>query len=98
MVRLQTIYLSKECNPEVLAKKSFTTSHHINNLVVRFSLGNKDGVAMKVNEMIYHYHIAHNTPCLPPPPTISSITCGATIIPKPGETRNTSEWICKIWG
>ena len=37
MVRLQTIYLSKECNPEVLAKKSFTTSHHINNLVVRFS-------------------------------------------------------------
>ena len=77
MVRLQTIYLSKECNPEVLAKKSFTTSHHINNLVVRFSLGHKDGVPMKVNEMIHHYHIAHNTLCLPPPPTISSITCGA---------------------
>ena len=37
MVRLFTIYLSKESNPEVLAKKSFTTSHHINNLVVRFS-------------------------------------------------------------
>ena len=34
MVRLQTIYLSKECNPEILAKKSFTTSHHTNNLVV----------------------------------------------------------------
>ena len=49
MVRLQTIYLSKECNPEILAKKSFTTSHHVNNLVVRFSQGNNNGVAMKVN-------------------------------------------------
>ena len=57
----------------------------------------------KDHVLSHHFHIGHNAPCLPPPPTplpknfaqpSSSISLGMTVIPR----RNWKQWLCKTFG